>query len=127
MSFSKGDLFDPKAHHFSLLCKALSHPARIVMLQRLLDHQYDRDITASFLIDGLPLAESTLFQHLRYLRDMNILESRYKGEEVIYTLNEEMPDTYIEIIYMIWNSAKLPYSEIRPQVKKLYKEVKSIV
>ncbi len=58
---------------------------------------------------------------------MNILKYYYKRKEIIYKLNKDMSDTNIEIIYMPCNSAKLPYSEIKPQVKNYTKRSKRLV
>lgn len=125
MAFSKADQFHPQDHHYALLCKAISHPARICILRRILDAQMkDYEPSAGNLIKALPLSQPTLSQHLQYLRSMNIIVASYNGNKTIYSLNMELPDSFIHIIYMIWNSRAEPLGNINDQVQNLYNPVR---
>ena len=48
------------------LCKALAHPARVLILRHLLSHSGGS--TCGELVAELPLAQSTVSQHLKILR-----------------------------------------------------------
>ncbi len=121
MAFSKADQFHPQDHHYALLCKAISHPARINIIRRILDANNNQlESTAGYLISNLPLSKTALSHHLQYLRSMNIIVASYRGTKTIYGLNMNLPDTFIQIIYMIWNSRAEPLGNIRDQVQTLY-------
>jgi len=61
----------------SLLCRACSHPARLVMLRRLIEAQ--DYVPHHELIFDIPLANSTISQHLSTLRKLDLVTSRNAG------------------------------------------------
>lgn len=70
----------------ALLAKAMSHPARISIL-RMLAAQ-DQCMGAQ-LFGGLPLAQSTVSQHLSVLRDAGLVKSHSAGQSHVYCLCSE--------------------------------------
>lgn len=124
MAFSKADRFDPKDHHYALLCKAISHPARINIIRRILDAEYENKfLNAGDLSVNLPLSRTTISHHLQQLRVKKILRARYIGANVIYEVNKDLPDTFIHILYMIWNARAEPNGDIQHQIDQLYHPV----
>lgn len=74
MAFSKASLFPDDVYLLSLICMACSHPARIIILQRLLetkDYVGYNDLTAD-----IELSPSTTSQHIAKLRQMDLITSR---------------------------------------------------
>lgn len=69
--------------------KALSHPVRVEIIRQLAmrDHCCGGDFCAC-----LPLAQSTISQHLEMLRNAGIVEWRQQGTRSLYTLNREALD-----------------------------------
>jgi DNA-binding transcriptional ArsR family regulator len=92
MAFSKAHVFSPAYYHFSLLCKALSHPARIEIVQKVFDRDPEM-IPAHDLSANLPIIRSSASEHLKILRDMHILKCEGLGPRVTYCLNTELPNT----------------------------------
>lgn len=90
MAFSKAHLFLSGDFYFSIVCKALSHPARIVILRRLL---LKDKVPAGILTRGIPLSKPALSEHLRILRELHLVRCNAKGQNVIYWLNPEIPET----------------------------------
>ena len=90
MAFSKAHRFEQSDFHFSLVCHALSHPARIAILRMLQEHSR---LPVNRLRQGIPLGNSAFSQHLKILREMHILQCEEKFLTIYYWLNPEVPET----------------------------------
>ncbi|HMU71074.1 MAG TPA: metalloregulator ArsR/SmtB family transcription factor [Chitinophagales bacterium] len=66
------------------IAKALSHPARIAILKVLSDGQ----CICGDIVDRLPLAQSTVSQHLKELKSAGLIKGEIDGPRVCYCLNE---------------------------------------
>ncbi len=98
MSFSKARFFTQTDFHFSMLCHALSHPARIAILRKLIEEQC---CSTSGFTKEMPLCRASVSQHLMILREMHILQCAQQYPTVLYSLNPNLPATYRAIIDMI--------------------------
>ena len=67
------------------MCKALGHPARIGILRQLL--REERCICGR-IVEVLPLAQSTVSQHLKVLREAGLIEGEFEGPATCYCLSE---------------------------------------
>ncbi|MEW6262591.1 MAG: metalloregulator ArsR/SmtB family transcription factor [Thermodesulfobacteriota bacterium] len=70
---------------FAARCKALGHPARIKILRHLL--KKDQCICGE-LVDLLPLAQSTVSQHLKQLREAGLIKGEVEGPAVCYCVDK---------------------------------------
>lgn len=75
---------EPEDAEVALLGRALSHPARVKIL-RLLEERGDRG--CGDLVEELPLAQSTVSQHLKVLREAGLLTWRNEGARTNYSLS----------------------------------------
>ena len=66
------------------LAKALGHPVRIRIL-RMLSQKEAR--VCSQIVDELPLAQSTVSEHLRILKDAGLVRSSQEGVRIGYCIN----------------------------------------
>lgn len=66
--------------------KALSHPARLMILKLLAQKD---DCICGDIVDSLPLAQSTVSQHLKYLKDAGLIRGEIDGPKSCYCLNDE--------------------------------------
>ena len=66
--------------------KALGHPARIAILRFLATR---RTCFCGQIVEHLPLAQSTVSQHLRELRDAGLIRGTVDGVRVCYCLAPE--------------------------------------
>jgi len=64
--------------------KALAHPARIRILRLLLDRA---ESPCGVVVDALPLAQSTVSQHLRVLKGAGLLTERADGPRRLYAVD----------------------------------------
>lgn len=77
----------PKAdEELALLAKAIGHPARVRIL-RILSRKEAR--VCSEIVGELPLAQSTVSEHLRILREAGLIRSQEDGPRVGYCINYE--------------------------------------
>lgn len=86
MGASKTESFSEKQNELALLFKALSHPARIAIIEYLLT--VDTCICGD-IVNKLPLAQPTVSQHLRELKNANIIKGSIEGTAICYCLNTE--------------------------------------
>jgi ArsR family transcriptional regulator len=68
------------------LAKAIGHPARVRIL-RMLSRKEAR--VCSQIVDELPLAQSTVSEHLRILKDAGLVRSSQDGPRIGYCINYE--------------------------------------
>jgi ArsR family transcriptional regulator len=66
------------------LAKAIGHPARVRIL-RMLSRKEAR--VCSQIVDELPLAQSTVSEHLRILKDAGLVRSSQDGPRIGYCIN----------------------------------------
>lgn len=68
------------------LCKALSHPARIQLLRHLISYG---ECYFGSLADVLPLAPSTISQHVTILKEAGLIEGSSDVQRVCYCVNQK--------------------------------------
>jgi ArsR family transcriptional regulator len=66
------------------LAKALGHPARVAILRRLLSHG---ECVCGEIVSGLPLAQATVSQHLKVLKEAGLISGEVDGPRVCYCVN----------------------------------------
>jgi DNA-binding transcriptional ArsR family regulator len=69
------------------LCKALGHPVRLQILQFL--ETLDTACMCGDIVNTLPLAQSTVSQHLKVLKDAELILGDIDGPRTCYYLNRE--------------------------------------
>lgn len=67
--------------HLARLAKALAHPARVAILRMLVRHE---GCIVGDIVDELPLAQSTISQHLKQLKDAGLIRGEVDGPRVCY-------------------------------------------
>ncbi|MEL6986334.1 MAG: metalloregulator ArsR/SmtB family transcription factor, partial [Bacteroidota bacterium] len=71
MGASKESLFSKREIELANMAKALAHPARIAILKQLAKRQ---SCICNDLVEGLPLAQSTISQHLKALKNAGLIK-----------------------------------------------------
>lgn len=72
---------------FAAVAKAMAHPARVAIVQRL---AHGQESVAGDIVRESGLAQSTVSEHLRVLRDAGVLSSRKEGPRVWYQLRADL-------------------------------------
>ncbi len=68
------------------LCKALAHPVRVVILRHLA--AMDRCVCGR-IVDVLPLAQSTVSQHLKILKEAGLVRGEVDGPRMCYCVDQD--------------------------------------
>jgi len=72
---------------FAKICKALAHPARIKIIEHL--KMIDQCVCGE-IVKILPLAQSTVSQHLKCLKEAGLIKGEVEGPCTCYCLNRDM-------------------------------------
>jgi ArsR family transcriptional regulator, zinc-responsive transcriptional repressor len=98
MGVTKTNLFSESQNELASVAKAFSHPARVAILQHLL--KTNACINGD-LVQEIGLAQATISQHLRELKDIGIIQGNIEGVSVSYCINptkwEEIQQLFSEL------------------------------
>jgi DNA-binding transcriptional ArsR family regulator len=86
MAVSKKEEFTTEEIWLADVAKSLSHPARIKILKMLTE--MDTCMVGN-LVDKLPLAQSTVSQHLKELKRVELIQGDIDGPKVCYCVNNK--------------------------------------
>ncbi len=84
MAAPKLNAFSPAENELAELAKALGHPARIAILRELARRQ---TCICGEIVEVLPLAQSTVSQHLKELKDAGLIQGTVDGAKSCYCIN----------------------------------------
>ncbi len=86
MGVTRTDLFSEAQNEIASVAKALAHPARIAIIQYLLK---TNSCINGDLVQELGLAQATISQHLRELKEIGIIQGTIEGVRVNYCICPE--------------------------------------
>ena len=73
-----------ETEQFSKICKALGHPARV----RIVEYLKGADACiCGEIVNMLPLAQSTVSQHLKILKESGLVKGEIEGPRTCYCLD----------------------------------------
>ena len=84
MGVTKTDLFTEKQNELAKVAKVFAHPARVAILEFLI--QSNSCINGD-LVQELGLAQATISQHLRELKEIGIIKGSIEGVSVNYCID----------------------------------------
>jgi DNA-binding transcriptional ArsR family regulator len=87
MGTTKSEIFTQRQNHLAQMLKALAHPARIAILEHLIN---TRTCICGDLVDELGLAQATISQHLKELKSAGFIKGTVDGASVCYCIDEKM-------------------------------------
>jgi len=85
MGASKTEHFTGRQNELAILMKALAHPARVAIIDYLLS--VDTCICGD-IVNVLPLAQPTVSQHLKELKNVGLIKGNIEGNAICYCINE---------------------------------------
>ena len=86
---------EKKAVALAKICKALGHPARVRIVEYL--RSMDQCVCGK-IVDILPLAQSTVSQHLKCLKNAGLIQGNVEGPRTCYCLNKEMLERFRKMV-----------------------------
>jgi len=70
----------------AVLAKALGHPARVHILRLLIEKN---TCVCGDIVDSLPLAQATVSQHLKVLRNAGLIQGEINGPRICYCVDHD--------------------------------------
>jgi ArsR family transcriptional regulator len=86
MGITKSEHFTDEQNELATLAKAIGHPARIAIIQHLIKVN---SCVCGDIVNELPLAQPTVSQHLKELKNAGLIKGNFEGVSICYCLNEE--------------------------------------
>lgn len=86
MGATKTDHFTDQQNQIATIAKALGHPARVAIIEYLLT--VDTCICGD-IVNELPLAQATVSQHLKELKNAGLIKGNIEGNSICYCIEEK--------------------------------------
>ena len=96
MGATKTDHFTDRQNEIATIAKALGHPARIAIIEYLMSVN---ECICGDIVNELPLAQPTVSQHLKELKNAGIIKGSIEGNTICYCIDEKT----IEILNLYFN------------------------
>lgn len=101
MGATKTEHFTDQQNQMAIIAKALGHPARIAIIEYLMKVN---ECICGDIVNELPLAQPTVSQHLKELKNAGIIKGSIEGNSICYCIDEktfEMLNSYFSNIISI--------------------------
>ncbi|MGL2993907.1 ArsR/SmtB family transcription factor [Flavobacterium sp. TSSA_36] len=85
MGASKSEQFSTSQNDIARIAKAMGHPARIAILEFILQ---SNSCICGDIVNELPLAQPTISQHLKELKNAGLIKGNIEGNAICYCINE---------------------------------------
>ena len=95
MGVTKTEHFTQEQNDIAILLKALAHPARIAIIEYLLSVD---SCICNDIVDEIKLAQPTVSQHLKELKNAGIIQGEIDGKSICYCIN---PESFKEMEHFI--------------------------
>ena len=100
---NKSEKFDDNLQELALLAKAISHPARLAILQYLAE---TKTCISGDISDFLPLSRTTVSQHLKELKSLGLIHGEIDGLKVNYCLCSDELHRFIGLFNQFFEPLK---------------------
>ncbi len=104
MGLTKTEIFTREQNQLAVLLKALAHPARIAILQQIINA---KACICGDLSTELGLAQPTISQHLKELKNAGLIQGAIESASVCYCINPVNWNELKEQLTLFLNSAEL--------------------
>ena len=91
MGLTKTEIFTEKQNRMATMLKAIAHPARIAIIQHLVKSQA---CICGDLVEELGLAQATISQHLKELKNVGLIKGTIDGTSVCYCIDGKVWNQY---------------------------------
>lgn len=85
MGLTKSEIFTDQQNQISNIAKAIGHPARVAILQHLFKI---KSCICGDLVDEIGLAQPTISQHLKELKNLGLIKGNIEGTSICYCINQ---------------------------------------
>ncbi|WP_301921966.1 helix-turn-helix transcriptional regulator [Ferruginibacter sp.] len=104
MAIHKKESFTQKEQDLAEFAKALAHPARIAILKVLAEHN---ECICGEIVAVLPLAQSTISQHLKELKNAGLINGTVDGPRSCYCINWKAFEKFNQQFSLLFTNLKI--------------------
>jgi ArsR family transcriptional regulator len=108
MGITKSEKFTKEQNQIATIAKAIAHPARVAILQQLFKMNA---CICGDLVAEIGLAQPTISQHLKELKNLGLIKGNVEGTSVCYCINEEVWGTSKDLFMAFLNQEITPKSQ----------------
>ncbi len=107
MGLTKTENFTQEQNRIALLLKAIAHPARVAIIEYLVRTE---SCICGDIVNELPLAQATISQHLKELKNAGLIKGSIEGNAICYCIDEsgvkELQNYFNDIAKQLSNQNK---------------------
>ncbi len=107
MGLTKTEIFTEEQNELAVLLKAIAHPARIAILQQIIKANA---CICGDLVEELGLAQATISQHLKELKNAGLIQGTIDGVSVCYCIEPKAWAKFQDELNVLFKSYKNPKS-----------------
>lgn len=100
MGLTKSEIFTNEQNEIAKLAKAFAHPARVAILHQLFK---SNTCICGDLVDEIGLAQATISQHLKELKNLELIKGNIEGTSVCYCINQTKWNTMKQLLTNFFN------------------------
>lgn len=104
MGLTKTDIYSERQNQLAQLAKALGHPARLAIIEHLLKIN---SCVCGELVTEIGLAQATISQHLKELKQAGLIQGTISGTSVCYCLDAENWSGFISAFDQLFQKIKM--------------------
>lgn len=87
-----------KKHKIAQMCKALGNPIRMEIFEYL---RHAKGCICGEIVDMLPIAQATVSQHLKVLKEADLISGTICGPSTCYCINKDALKEFKELVKKI--------------------------
>jgi DNA-binding transcriptional ArsR family regulator len=100
MGATKSDIFTQDQNEIASIAKAIGHPARIAILQYLLQKNA---CVCGDIVDEIGLAQATVSQHLKELKQAGLIKGDIDGRKVCYCIDNTKWEIVKDLLFQFFD------------------------
>lgn len=104
MAIAKTEAFTKKEQDLAAFAKAIGHPARVAILKVLAQQN---ECVCGQIVEVLPLAQSTVSQHLKGLKEAGLISGTVEGTNTCYCINWKAFSAFKEEFNSLFDKLKV--------------------
>lgn len=92
MGATKSSFFTKMQNEMADFMKAMGHPARVAIMEYLAKSD---SCVCSSIVDEIPLAQPTISQHLKELKNIGLIKGIIEGKNICYCIDKPVLEKYL--------------------------------
>ena len=101
MGITKSEIFTDAQNELATIAKVIGHPARVAILQVLLEK---KSCICGDLVNEIGLAQPTISQHLRELKNVGLIKGDIEGTRVCYCIDVDKWEEVQHLLMQFFNT-----------------------